>query len=242
MPEGSTPVNGTFWVRRITLFCLAVVVSVGLLDFFFYHLQWFPSEIISRSFDVGREESYGTWISTTLALFAGLAAAGIAMRFWHQSTRWECIGWTIVALFFIFVSFDDAAKFHERMGTALRVKVERATDVELASWFPSWGWQLYVAPLFAAIGLYMCWFFWRAVAPRLRIWVFLGFTLLAVAVGIDFVEGMLDRQDEQVNHLMRLTEEMLEMFGTTAFLYVFLTTLSAHVTLYIAHTGDDNVN
>lgn len=233
-------VNGEAWTKRVTVFCVCLVITVGLLDVFFYYLEWLPSEIIRRSFNIGTEESLGTWVSTSLALFAGLVAAALAARFYQSAVRKSSFGWTIVALFFIYISFDDAAKFHERLGTAFRVKFEILTDSEIISWFPSWGWQLFVAPFFVAMGIYLCWFFWGAVSARLRVWVIFAFALLAAAVGLDFVEGTMNREGiDTYIHLMRLTEELLEMFGTTAFLYVFLSTLSANVTLYISDTSED---
>lgn len=224
-------VDGRSWAARFAVACAGMVVLVGLADYFLYHLGWSPSRIVARSFNVGLEESFGTWVSTTLSLIAGVAALCIAYRAKVIDEGW--LGWAVIGLFFIFISFDDAAKFHERLGTAVRVKVERATETELQSWFPSWGWQIYVAPFFAAMGAYLAWFLWRVLPLRLCLFSLLGLTCMGVAVGMDFLEGVFYRQADDVGHLSILTEEVLEMFGTVCFIYIFLTTLSRYVSVYL---------
>jgi hypothetical protein len=223
--------DGELWVRRLTIGCAALVLLVGLADYFLYYLSWSPSEIVGRSFNVGREESLGTWVSTSLSLLAGMLALVIAGRSRSVANPW--IGWAIVGLFFVFVSFDDAAKFHERLGTAMRVKVERATEIPLIDWFPSWGWQIYVAPFFAAMGFYIAWFMWRSLPRQLFVFSIVGLGLMGIAVGLDFLEGVIYRQADKIGHLGILAEELLEMFGTVSFIYVLGSMLSRQLTLYV---------
>jgi hypothetical protein len=224
-------VDGELWARRLTFWCAALVLLVGVADYFLYYLSWSPSEIVGRSFNVGREESLGTWVSTTLSLLAGILALAIAARSRFLGDSW--IGWAIVGAFFVFVSFDDAAKFHERLGTAMRIKVERATETPLVDWFPSWGWQIYVAPFFAAMGFYIAWFMWRALPRQLFLISIIGLALMGVAVAMDFLEGVIYRQSEEVGHLGILVEELLEMCGTVAFIFVLSSMLSRQMTVYV---------
>ena len=227
-------VDGALWARRLALFALGCITLVGLLDFFFYYLGWLPSEIISRSFDISRESSLGTWVSTAIALFTGLAAASVFFTAYRREPLFFVAGWAIVSLFFLYVSFDDAAKFHERVGTAFEVKYEKLTDTELISWFPSWGWQLFVAPFFVAMGGYLCWFFYRVLPAPLRVWIFIGLVLFGIAVTADFVEGMLMEAEDSTLHLLRLAEELIEMIGTTSFLYAFLLVLNSRISMQIS--------
>jgi len=232
--DNSVQVDGEAWARRLALFLLVCIGVVGLLDFFFYFLEWFPSEIISRSFDISRESSLGTWLSTSLALFTGLIAGGVfAVSRRQRESMARTAGWAFVALFFLYVSFDDAAKFHERVGTAFEVKYEQWTNSELISWFPSWGWQLFVAPFFVLAGTYMTWFFYVVLPMRLKVWVFIGFSLYGLAVGADFVEAMLLDESFELVHLLRLAEELIEMIGTTVFLYTFAVVLNSKVSVRI---------
>ncbi len=227
-------IDGDAWVRSITIFWVACVVLVGVMDFFFYHLELLPGEILRRSFNIATEESLGTWISTSQSLLVGVIAAAVFARSYRRFSLKSSLGWAVIAMFFIYISADDAAKLHERLGTQFRVKYEYLAQTELETWFPSWSWQLFIAPFFIAIGAYIYYFLWSALAARLRIWVTFGFTLLAVAVAMDFVEGMPNQNSDSVAHLLRLTEELLEMFGTTVFLSVFLSTLNDHITIYVA--------
>ena len=233
-PAGAYRVDGEIWVVRVTIFCVLCILTVGLLDVLFYFLELLPSELLRRSFDIAREESLGTWVSISLSLLTGLTAGAVCAHLTIRGALKPAIGWAIVALFFVYVTFDDAAKFHERLGTAVRLKYEYWTDSSLESWFPSWGWQLFVAPLFVGMGIYLLYFLWTAVSSSLRLLLIAGFGLFGIAVAMDFVEGILFLDGDKALHLMRLVEEMLEMFGTTVFLYVFLSTLSGYLTLYIA--------
>lgn len=233
--EHQTPIIAPVWIDRLVGLCLCLIVSVGLFDIFFYYYGWLPSEIVSRSFNIAIEDSYGTWIATNISLLTGLVALAIAWREYLGSQGRIALGWLVVGLFFVFVSFDDAAKFHERLGSAIHYQVEDNTGTELATWFPSWGWQLYVAPLFVAMGVYLYGFFWVVLSRRLILWSLLGLAMLAAAVGIDFYEGMLDRENQEAFvHLLHLLEELLEMFGTTVFLFVFLESLAARVQLTVS--------
>ena len=225
------PLVESSWVGGLTALCIGLIFAIGVADFVFVYLDLFPSRILGRSFNVALEESVGTWFSSALALWVALTAAAV---FWH-SRRHDVgilsLGWALIALIFLFISIDDTAKIHERLGTAMRVKYEQTTDTELDTWFPSWGWQLFVAPIYAAMGVYMLWFLNRVLPSREKKYVVLGFTLLGLAVCLDFIEGQFARgiEEDVDRHLQQLTEELLEMLGTTVFLYVFLRVLSTRV-------------
>ena len=231
----SHPVDGNLWARRIAYCCVVLVSLVGLFDVVFYYYLFFPSEIISRSFNIAAEESFGTWVSTSLALLTGLTGLLKSKAVSARAGLQAALPWLAIAAFFLFISFDDAAKFHERVGSAFQYKIEDISGQELASWFPSWGWQLYVAPFFAAMGLWLCWFFFRELSTKQWRIAFVGLVFFGCAVGLDFVEGVIDREIYDV-HFLRLAEEMLEMFGQTAFFFVLMSTLSDDVTLDIQIT------
>lgn len=226
--RGAIELNGEFYARRIALLCVGLVIAVAAADYFLFFQGWFPSRIVARSFDISSEVSVGTWLSSNIALFTGLFAAAVFMHSRKHDSKAIALGWALMALFFLYISVDDAAKLHERLGTAVRVKYEKIAEVSLDSWFPSWGWQIFIAPFFIAYGCYLLWFLWQAVAPANRGWVFLAFACFGVAVSLDFVEGMdlVWLQNEDAVHLLQLTEETLEMLGTTAFLFVVMLNLN----------------
>jgi hypothetical protein len=100
--------------------------------------------------------------------------------------------------------------------------------------FPSYTWQMVFGPFFMAIGIFIIWFLWKALEPRrLWYWFLVGMSLYAVAIGLDFVEGLdsepyegiaafLSTEEYRIEHLSKTLEEFLEMLGTTIFLIVFL--------------------
>jgi hypothetical protein len=223
--------NGELYARRIALLCVGLVIMVAAADYFLFFRGWFPSRIVARSFDISSEESVGTWLSSNIALFTGLFTAAIFTHSRKHDSRAIALGWALMALFFLYVSVDDAAKLHERLGTAVRVKYEQIAEISLDSWFPSWGWQIFIAPFFVAYGCYLLWFLWHAVAPVYRGWVFLAFSCFGIAVSLDFVEGMdlAWLENEDAVHLLQLAEETLEMLGTTAFLFVVMLSLNDRI-------------
>lgn len=233
--SGAIELDGEIYARRIALLCVGMIIAVAVADFFLFFLGWFPSQIVARSFDISGEESVGTWLSSNIALFTGLFAAAIFVHSRKHDSRAIAWGWALMALFFIYISVDDAAKLHERLGTAVRIKYEKTAAVSLDSWFPSWGWQLFIAPFFIAYGCYLLWFLWHAVLPKNRGWIFLAFSCFGAAVSLDFIEGMeltwLESEDNV--HLLQLTEETLEMLGTTAFLFVVMVSLNNRIAIML---------
>lgn len=231
-------VDGDLWIKRIVFLSLASILVLAAADVLFVHFGLFPSRIVVNSFNIAKEKSLGTWLSTTQSLLVGLTALAICAHSSKHNNVATVLGWGVIALFFLFVSMDDAAKIHERLGTAVRIKFEKQTDTEISDFFPSYGWQLFVAPLFVLMGFYIMWFSMRAVDKDLRKWVFAALALYGFAVGLDFIEGQLRDSDlaDSSRHLFFLVEESIEMVGTTTFLYVFLTTLSRRVKLHMQDT------
>jgi hypothetical protein len=110
-----------------------------------------------------------------------------------------------------------------------------ATDSsESATGFRSYTWQVVFVPLFGAMGLFALLFLWKQLkTPALRTLLVIGFGCFAVAVGLDYIEGLeggydwvIDRydiDDYAVTHFAKALEEWIEMFGTTCLLVGFLT-------------------
>ena len=104
----------------------------------------------------------------------------------------------------------------------------------------TYNWQRFLLPIFASVGLFIFLFLWKHFGKfGLRKFMLIGMTCLAVAVFMDFLEGMenffwdvadfLDLEEDTVSHHSKMIEETLEMFGTTMFWQGFLRYL-AHVT------------
>ncbi len=218
MKPGETfQIDAAAWARRILVAALwiQVVIMAGNLVFNFFDIADHIS--IRRIFNVAREESLPTW-------FSSLQALAVAVTAWALWRIEDARGWAYVALFFLYVSIDDAAAIHERVATALS---DTFPSLPFLEGYPSFSWHLLVAPFLAAGLLAVAVYQWRRMPTR-RTLLLLGAGLAAFAIsqGLDVLEGIdglfegwaddLGVADYTVSHGFRATEEWLEMLGTTA--------------------------
>jgi hypothetical protein len=226
--EGALEVDAWQLLRRLGFAVLAVEAVLTVIDFLFAYLDLIPSEAVQHLANLAREDGIGTWFSSTQAFCVGLAvlAIGLVEKATARPAWW---GWMLIAAFFTYIAFDDAIEVHERLGSAVR----RLTQSEIFDVFPTYAWQLVFGPLFGGMGLFIVIFLWRRLAdPRLRLGIGVALTCFVVAVGFDFVEGVegafegmataIGVRNYTVSHGFKVTEEVLEMLGTTAFLVTFL--------------------
>lgn len=224
-------------------FCLGIELVFIMLDLLFNFTTWVPVIELQKIFDMTRERAVGTWLSTTLSFLAGLTLLTIffSLRAVNGPKR-EAFGWLILSLFFIYMSVDDCAYIHERSGDFVKRMVSsEALPFGLSGIvgrFPSYYWHLIMGPFFAAMGLFMLFFLWeRFKADRLRKYLVLSLSGFGAAVFLDFAEGVsrvvkkleitTGMSECSVVHLLRLTEESLEIFSIIILLYAFLRYLSA---------------
>ena len=130
----------------------------------------------------------------------------------QESTKKRIIGWLVVALFFSYMAIDDGAMIHERLGSAF----DQSNDL---GGFPSYAWQLILAPMFVLMGFVIFFFLWNELeGTRERIILVLALGCFAVAVLMDFVEGMqgvhkdlallLEVQRKTVRHFSKSAERI----------------------------------
>jgi hypothetical protein len=221
--------------RQLLWACVAFIAMLVVFDLIFNWADVSGDRSIRRIFNLAREESLPTWFASTQAMMVGIAAwATWWVRRNRLPTRKSEAGFLAVGAFFIYVGIDDAAKIHERVGSAVeRVVEDTPSLVWIVEAFPSFGWQLFVAPVLA-LGLLASLVFIGMRGPKLGVWPFVGATLLAFGIsqGLDFLEGI-DGLFEQlaerngldeytVSHSFKVVEETLEMLGTTAALAAVL--------------------
>lgn len=199
-------------------------------------------------FDNTSERGLGSWLAVTQTGFIALTLWGVAhLHARLGASRGRRAGWIVLALFFAYLAFDDGTRFHERVGTAFAKT--RAAETGLGGAFPSYYWQLLFGPFFAGMGLFMLVFLWRELCTRkLRLMVVAALGLLALAVAMDFVEGLQETHPlnglsrlaatsllgldtyllfgmsamETMVHLARSVEESLEMMAMTTLWGAFL--------------------
>lgn len=230
-------IDGGRLIRTVFLACLSFELFIAFADVFLNHYEWVPWGPMRRLFNITREDGLGNWWSTMQTMFVALTLWAIVIVHRRQaaaegSSRLTTLGWTVIACFFSFMSLDDGSKLHERLGSTWKRIVDEGARAEgrprFEEWFPSYSWQLVVAPLFVLMGLFIAAFLWRELKSwRARLMVFAALSILAVALGLDFLEGtdsgVFDEHD--VKHFMKVLEESMEMLANTVFLCVFLRVL-----------------
>ena len=221
---------------------LTAVITIPIFLFFFDSLVNSYSHAIPSKirvlFDITLEANIPTWYSSVIALFVGLAGFLIVQHYYSLKHTSKIIIWSVISLFFIYMSMDDTSQFHERIATAWANYAKSSNDTlssTLAGNFESYYWQLLFLPIFGSIGFVMLYVikteFKNALAQKLFI---AGLCCFVLAVALDYIDGV-DRyyefiiqntsiQFKALEHLSRAVEEMTEMIG----LGFILTSLLLH--------------
>jgi len=196
-----------------------------------------------RSFwNIAREGGIASWFAITQTWMLGLTAALLFVLVSADGgTRGRRLGWAVIALFLLYMSMDDGARFHERVGSSVRAVIQgpEAEDAgRQIGFFPSYTWQLVFLPIFAAFGLFLMGFLYTELkASRDKLTVVCAIGLLVVAVIADFFEGL--TPDHSLNlhtwiststgfpfkgvvHYSKSLEETLEMLAMTLLWVTFL--------------------
>jgi len=261
-PAGAVPVDVEFRAQRVicTVFWTSVALEVGLvlLD---YHVNYGGLTDIAalrRLANITREDSLASWIGTTQTLLVALTlwAVVVVVRRTTKS-RWRRTGWLVLACSFTLMAVDDGAMLHERVGTAISEinsseaegDVGGTTPGGLLDAFPSYAWQAVFLPFLIALGVFLFVFLRGELAGQRLLWiVLLALSCFALAVALDFIEG-LEREHpwnlygyltrtfdfgdyteyrfghdayDTLAHFSKSIEEALEMLANTLFWYVFL--------------------
>jgi len=237
----SINLNTSRIARTVLLCVIAVELVLVFLDLFVYYGPNANIPSARDLFNLARENSLGTWFSSTQTL-------AVAILLWLLRLRLKSVpgysarriaGWALLAAFFTYMAIDDAVAIHEHLGSTfedLQAELDDGIPGPLGRWleaYPSYTWQVVVGPLFAAMGLFLLVFLWRELKPApLRWLVVLALGCFSLAVGMDYVEGIYGGykriivatgwQYETIRHVSKVIEEFIEMLGTSLFLTAFL--------------------
>ncbi|MGR3320123.1 MAG: hypothetical protein ACUZ8O_16770 [Candidatus Anammoxibacter sp.] len=232
-------------IRRVFWSFLGIELFIVFLDVFVNHYKWSSIGAIRRMVNITREDGLANWLSSLQLIIVGSVIWAIAFAVKNQKQnnsdkkRYYC--WIGIACFFIYMGFDDAIKFHERIGTTFNTILSRSAEStepgtlhSIYNAFPSYPWQLIFLPIFAPIGLFILWFLWKELSiHKLGYLLFAAFGLFTLALALDFVEGLesnpykgiadfFSTKVYRIRHMSKAIEEFFEMFGTTIFLIIFL--------------------
>ncbi len=229
------PISFAVDSRRVLIIvfvaCVSAEILFFILDLVINHQRGSEIRAIRRIFNTAREGSLPSWFGVMQTFVIGMIALMnfILVSKIDASVR-RRIGWLLLAIAFVYMSADDDAKIHERLGTASRSFGFMSGALQA---YPSYAWQVVVGPLFVSLGLFILIFLWNELTtPLARYAVVVALGCLAFAVFLDYVEGLedgyvllLDNTDwskRSVEHFSKSIEEVMEMFGMTIFLVVFL--------------------
>jgi hypothetical protein len=231
------------WIRRLLYGCIGFELLWPLLDELIEFQELISNRNIHHIVDMSLEENAPTWFASLQASMVALTVFGIYFAAVHSgASKWTRRGWMAIACFFAYIGFDDAAKFHERVGTTVGdfFASDPESNILPVQWLlniETYNWQRFLLPIFASVGLFIFFFLWKHFGKyRLRWFMLIGMSCLATAVFMDFLEGkenffwdvadMLGVREDTVSHHSKMIEETLEMFGTTMFWQGFLRYLS----------------
>lgn len=170
-------------------------------------------------FDLNSEQSMPTYFGASLHLAASALLAVIAMLKKRSGGAYAA-QWTILAIGFLFMAFDEAAGLHELMGRPMEELLGRhATGLFHFAW---------VIPGMIIVLALAVWFlkFLLHLPPQTR-WLFLtaGALFVGGAVGVELFEGRhvaLHGAENLTFAAYVLVEETLEMSGIVLFIYALL--------------------
>lgn len=244
---GDLTVRLDYWIPIIFAYCIAAQLFLVLCDYLFNYLNLFHDKNIRRIWDIAREKSFPTWFSAMQAHALAMTVFLIALVQSRHITRFNKYMWVLIGLFFLWIGIDDAAAIHERLGTALEHMAEEYSGkgAFLLHQFlrnPSYNWHTFMMPIFAFCGLIITVFLWKNFRRfNLFRYVFLGFGCWAISQCLDYIEGLnvedfphiesfyrgvqktfAIQRKSGITHLLRVVEEVLEMFGTTLLWIGFL--------------------
>jgi hypothetical protein len=185
-------------------------------------------------FNITREDGLASWFAVTQTFIVALVLWAIfAVNTRDQGKRLQRSGWLILALFFTYMSIDDGAMVHERLGTASKNLGEDSAISQMTSDFPSYAWHaLFLLPL-TCIGMFMLWFLWRTLTDKVsRIGIIAALGLFGIAVAMDYIEGLEQGYTpladaygwslSSLRHFTKSIEEFLEMLAMSIWLVIFL--------------------
>jgi hypothetical protein len=242
-------VNFDRLIWSVVVFCLVAEGVILVLDLFLNVAQFWYVEKFKGLRDLSNtalENSFGTWFSVVQNFVVALTALILSLHHKFKTGRWlRFFCWLVIAVFFAYVSLDDHLVLHERVGGSMPVLLEWFFGKKIGA-LPTYGWIFLFGPLFGAFGLFMLVFLLvelRNARQRVMLLAALSFWGAAVLLdawdGTSTPYGWLSRvsglKEVALRHISMLIEEMLEMLGSTIFLYLFLSNLRS---LYYLKTAE----
>ena len=206
--------------REVFLKLLYFIIALLILNVIgiIYKFNFDPDLIygIIRLFDFNQEKNIPTFYSSLTFLVAGTLLLIIALK--HKRNGSFYLSWLVLAIIFFFLSIDDFAMIHERIGMLLR-KLINTSGVFYYPWVIPYG-------IFSILILIAYIKFLKNL-PRNIMTLFLisGGIFVLSALGIEMLTAMLHElygKDSLLYPFLYTCEEFLEMLGIIIFIYALL--------------------
>ena len=180
-------------------------------------------------FDVNVEGNIPTFFSVCLGLCNAALFALIALDAKNRGDR-DAVYWTILAVGFLFLSYDECFQVHEKMTGPMRAMLggsDPANGAQLGLMYYSW----VVPGLIGAftVSLFFLKFMLRLpIATRRRMILAAGL-FLGGCLGMELINGsvMESQGDSLLYHVLVMTEEGLEMTGMATLIYALTSHIAA---------------
>ena len=110
-----------FW-SLIAVISLLLLAHTGLRLNIYFHPETYTPFLFQR-FNLDSEANIPTWFSTIeLFIISALAFGVFILRKIRKETGFELFVWLIFALFYLFLSMDEAAQLHEIIDREVQIK------------------------------------------------------------------------------------------------------------------------
>ena len=200
---------------------ILLLLSLG----FYLYQDMVEADFTARAlevFDVGRENSLPTWISSFNLLVSSVLLLFIYLEKRDDSQSWTRY-WLILCLLFLVLSIDEVAGLHER-SSGLRWIIGPLVppDSPLAPFWDINRWVFYGA-IFAGLALISFIPFLLMLPPRIaRRFLLAGSVFVGGAVGMEFAGVWMIQADvaqigDLIYNIRRIFEEGMEMYGIVIF-------------------------
>ncbi|GJL86186.1 MAG: hypothetical protein DHS20C02_19610 [Micavibrio sp.] len=217
------------------LFVISVLIEI-LLGLGHVWVTWFPElghhKKMIRFFHFDREGNLPSWFSSTQFLVLAAIFGGLyfLQRYQHTGKLW-----IVCAAAAVFLSLDEAAAFHELLGTYLGVVSRGASEgtwIHSLQYFPSYYWMMIYVPLALPLSAVILRILYKELQGEFRMVLAGGIIFVLGAVALDFLEGYYGTPDHKGIYIRgesgiawvdtALIEEFMEMFGVSLVIYAFI--------------------
>ncbi|MDX6751204.1 hypothetical protein SH611_15420 [Geminicoccaceae bacterium 1502E] len=218
----TTSINSEIYSLRFIAFFFIADIAISFL----YIANIALGDRFTRMFDLDGEANFPAWYSST-QLFVVAALLGL-FAFHHFSLRhvrsWPPAG---LAMFFVLLSADETAQFHEWAGSISDALLTSGTRETLLDRMGTWMFVIGLPGVaLAFLLLHSARFYFRP-APGALVKFLVGMAILAAgAVGVEGLDNFLAGTAAATAQVF--VEETLEMVGVTIMLWGTLDLLQAY--------------